>query len=335
MKDKMKEKLIEYIKSLGIEVVGVTKCRVFDELKDYYKYRYENEFYVEFEENELEKRINPYIYMEDGKSIISIAFPYYHTENEKVKYFSKYTQGMDYHQVVESYLQLICDYLEKLGVNSRGFVDNNSLPERYIAYLSGLGFVGKNNTFITKEYGSYVFLGEIITDLELEEDKPIEDSCGECDLCIKACPTNVLKEDKIDNDFNKCLSYTTQKKHLEKEELNLIKGKIFGCDICQNVCPYNKNVKKSNITQFKCFEFFKEDNLLDIILINNSDFKNKYKKCSCGWRGKNTLIRNAMVTYKNLYGEDKDNIVKYINSPYIKEYYDKIFGIKKGEKDEF
>ncbi len=122
------------------------------------------------------------------------------------------------------------------------------------------------------------------------------------------------------------------KKHLSKDELRYIEGKIFGCDICQNVCPYNKEIQYSNIDEFKPFDFFKNDSLLDIINLNNSDFKNKYKNCSCGWRGKNTLIRNAMVTYKSIKNKDIDNIYKTINSPYIKDYYDKIFKNEKGEK---
>ncbi|MBU5227394.1 tRNA epoxyqueuosine(34) reductase QueG [Clostridium senegalense] len=332
MNDKIKKDLKKYINSIGIELVGITNCRVFNELKEYYTYRKNNGFYVEFEEENIEKKINPFSLMENGKSIISIAIPYCYKESEGSKYFSKYTQGKDYHEVVKSYLQLICDYLKNMGIDSKGFVDNNPLPERYIAYLSGLGFVGKNNTFITEKYGSYVFLGEVIINLKLEPDTPISKDCGRCELCLKACPTKTLEKNKIDNNFNKCLSYITQKKHLSKDELRYIEGKIFGCDICQNVCPYNKEIQYSNIDEFKPFDFFKNDSLLDIINLNNNDFKNKYKNCSCGWRGKNTLIRNAMVTYKSIKNKDIDDIYKTINSPYIKDYYDKIFKNEKGEK---
>lgn len=320
-----KTSIINFCRSLGLTTVGFTTCRVFSELENYYSYRKEKGFQIEFEEDDIEKRINPFLLMEDGKTIISIAFPYLHDENRKAKYFSKYTLGEDYHVVVKRYLQRICGYIESLSGKAIGFVDNNPLPERYIAYLCGIGFVGKNNTFITREYGSYVFLGEIITDLPLEIDSPIKEGCSKCQLCLNACPTSTLKEEAKDNDFNECLSYMTQKKHIDEYWFDKFKGKIFGCDICQDICPYNKKAKFSYIEEFKAFDFMKEDELIDIINMNNTTFKEKYQKCSCGWRGKNILIRNSLINYNNIKHEDKDNIIKNINSPYIREYYDKLF----------
>ena len=322
---KNKEKIIKFANSIGIDTIGFTKCRKFEELISEYEYRNLNKLKVEFEEEEIEKRINPFLIMEEGKSIISIAIPYFHEDNKKVNNFSKYTVGEDYHLVVKKYLQLICGYIGELGGRAEAFVDNNPLPERYIAYLCGIGFVGKNNTFITEKYGSYIFLGEIITSLNLESDEPIDKDCGECNICIKACPQSLLKENKIENNFNKCLSYITQKKELSDDEIKSINGRIFGCDICQDVCPLNKNAIESNFSEFKALPFMVEDKIESIIAINNSDFKNKYKKCSCGWRGKNILIRNALIKYKHKNKMDVDNIEKNINSPYIKDYYNRLF----------
>lgn len=322
---KNKEKIIKFANSIGIDTIGFTKCRKFEELISEYEYRNLNKLKVEFEEEKIEKRINPFLIMEEGKSIISIAIPYFHEDNKKVNNFSKYTVGEDYHLVVKKYLQLICGYIGELGGRAEAFVDNNPLPERYIAYLCGIGFVGKNNTFITEKYGSYIFLGEIITSLNLESDEPIDKDCGQCNMCIKACPQGLLKENKIENNFNKCLSYITQKKELSDDEIKSINGRIFGCDICQDVCPLNKNAIESNFSEFKALPFMIEDEIENIIAINNSDFKNKYKKCSCGWRGKNILIRNALIKYKHKNKMDVDNIEKNINSPYIKDYYNRLF----------
>jgi len=327
----LKEKIINFTKELGINVIGFTKCRVFEELTPYLLDRIEKNLINEFEEQDIEKRVNPFLLFQEGKTIISIAFPYNFNANcEKEYKFSKYTLGYDYHKVVKAYLDKICIFIEELGGKALPFVDSNPLPERYIAYLSGVGFIGKNNTLITKEYGSYVFLGEIITDLAIEEDKPLQIECGQCDLCLKECPTNAIIKHRDKNNSNICLSYITQKKHVEDKWLNKLENRIFGCDTCQDVCPYNKTVLKSNFEEFKPQNYMESFDLQDLIFLNNKDFKEKFVKHSCGWRGKNIIIRNALISYYNKHKVDKHNIEKAINSPYIREYYDKLFNKDKG-----
>ena len=142
----IKDKIIGYCNSLGLDTLGFIPCRRFEELVEFYKYRKENNLENEFEEKEIEKRINPKVYMEDGKTIISIAFPYYHEDvNENNNGFSIYTKRGDYHRVVKEYLEKICIYINSLGWEAISFVDSNYLPERYIAYLAGVGFIGRNN----------------------------------------------------------------------------------------------------------------------------------------------------------------------------------------------
>ena len=195
----IKDKIIGYCNSLGLDTLGFIPCRRFEELVEFYKYRKENNLENEFEEKEIEKRINPKVYMEDGKTIISIAFPYYHEDvNENNNGFSIYTKRGDYHRVVKEYLEKICIYINSLGWEAISFVDSNYLPERYIAYLAGVGFIGRNNMIITEKYGSYVFLGEIITNAPIvcNEVRSIQDilkfdECNQCDICIKECPTKV------------------------------------------------------------------------------------------------------------------------------------------------
>ena len=166
----IKEDIINYCNSLGLDTLGFIKCREFAELKDFFYERRKQGLENEFEEKDIEKRINPFNYMSDGKTIISIAFPYLHDINYFDNGFSVYTRGKDYHKVVKSYLSKICEYIESIGGKANSFVDSNFLPERYIAYLAKVGFIGKNNMIITEKYGSYVFLGEIITDLEINCD---------------------------------------------------------------------------------------------------------------------------------------------------------------------
>ena len=236
--------------------------------------------------------------MEDGKTIISIAFPYLYDNNINGKvYFSNYTRGRDYHLVLIEYMKKICMFIEGMDAKAMYFVDSNALPERYIASLSGLGFIGKNNMLITQKYGSYVFLGEIITDLKIKQDKKLEQKCGNCEICLSSCPTSAIVKGKvgINNNSNICLSYITQKKDIEDFWFDKLDGRLFGCDTCQRVCPYNKEVKLSVIKEFKPYEHMKTPNLKELMDINNISFKENYKITSCGWRGKNIIRRNAII----------------------------------------
>lgn len=326
----LKNKISEFIKTLDLDVFGFIKCQRFDELENFFITHKEKGLITQFEEQDIEKRINPNIYMENGKTIISIAFPYMKKDNinEDEYYFSKYTKVLDYHLVVNKYLNLICEFIKTLGGDAIAFCDSNSLPERYIATKAGLGFVGLNNTFITKEYGSYVFLGEIITDIDLLdykiEDNSIEKStCLKCKKCITNCPTKALSQNC--NDFTKCLSYITQLKQIEDKYIKKLDGRIFGCDICQDVCPHNAKIKYSKLTDFEVLEYMKELDILELIYMDNATFKEKYKNISAGWRGKSLIQRNAIIYAVLNNIEINDN---KINSPYVKECYYKVLKLK-------
>ncbi|ATD55812.1 tRNA epoxyqueuosine(34) reductase QueG [Clostridium chauvoei] len=323
----IKEDIIAYCSSLGLDTIGFIKCRRFEELKSFYENRKSLGLQNEFEEDNIENRINPNVYMNEGKTIISIAFPYLHNVDYIDNGFSMYTRGLDYHRVLKSYLEKICNYINSLGGNAMAFVDSNTLPERYIAYLAGVGFIGKNNMIITKKYGSYVFLGEIITDLEIScEDvrtfKEIANfkECGNCELCYNECPTKAINKSRKNS--NICVSYLTQKKDLEDKFIKLLDGRVFGCDSCQKECPYNLHIEYSKIQDFYPLDFMNKDNNEFLININNKNFKETFLTTSCGWRGKNVLKRNAIIRKKN----NGDNIgdIKS-DSPYLKDYIDRLF----------
>ena len=319
--------IIEYCKELGLDTLGFTKCRKFSELEEMFQLRKANDTQNIFEENDINKRINPNLNMEEGKTIISIAFPYLYGKNlNDGVYFSKYTQGLDYHFVIQLYLNKICEFIEKLGGKAISFVDSNALPERYIAKLCGVGFIGKNQMLITSKYGSYVFLGEVITDLDLEESQPMVEECGNCNACLNCCPTNSIYTGGCNP--NKCLSFITQKKDIEDEWLLKLEGRIFGCDSCQRVCPKNNDVDFSEIEEFKPLAFMEKVNLQELIFMSNSVFKEKYKITSCGWRGKKLLQRNAVIN-----GFLSSGVVQYdwneIKSTYVKEYYNRLLYLMK------
>lgn len=318
----LKEKISDYIRTLGLHHFGFIKCRKFEEIREFLEYKKENNLQNEFEEDDIEKRINPNIYMEDGKTIISIAFPYYHEEeNECSNGFSVYTKRLDYHRVVNKYLNQIKEYIESLGGKAVCLVDSNALPERHIAYLAGVGFIGRNNMIITEKYGSYVFLGEIITDLEIEcEDKrsfeeiPLHKECGDCKVCYGECPTKAINGHRKNS--NICLSYITQKKDISEKEIKLLKGNVFGCDFCQKKCPYNERAEKNVFSDFETLEYMNDD--IEVFAgMNNKFFKEKISSTSCGWRGKNVIKRNAII---NMKYNGKDIIEFKGDSPYINKY---------------
>ena len=320
-----KEKIINFCNSLGLDTLGFIKCREFTELKEFFYERKEKGLENEFEEEDIEKRINPFNYMSEGKTIISIAFPYLHNIDYYDNGFSVYTRGEDYHKVVKSYLSKICEFIESIGGNAMSFVDSNFLPERYIAYLANVGFIGKNNLIITKKYGSFVFLGEIITDLEIETKErdfnEIEkfNECGSCEICYKECPSKSIN--KYKKNPNICVSYFTQKKTLEDKEIKLLKGRVFGCDSCQNSCPYNENINFSNIKEFYPFDFMNKENTRELAIIGTKDFKESFLKTSCGWRGKNVLKRNAIIKINSNSGDIQS--IK-TDSPYLKDYVNRL-----------
>ncbi|MBU3143091.1 tRNA epoxyqueuosine(34) reductase QueG [Clostridium sp. CF012] len=319
----IKEEIIGFCKKQGIDTIGFSECRIFHELNPYFDARKKRGLENEFEEHSVDKRINPFLYMPEGKTIISIAFPYiYDLDFSQSAYFSKYTLGRDYHAVTTEYMEKVCKFIEGVGGKAMSFVDSNALPERYIACNSGVGFIGKNNTLITEKYGSYVFLGEIITDLIILPDKPLVQKCGKCEMCLQACPTNSIVKgvSGINNDANICLSYITQKKHIEDSWFEKLDGRLFGCDTCQRACPYNSEIQFSTISEFKPYEYMENMDLKALMNMDNDLFKDKYKITSCGWRGKNILKRNAII---NAVLTEK---IKIINigketSPYIRDYY--------------
>lgn len=332
-----KIELIKFIESLNIFDYGFTECRVFEELREYITCKKNSNHLTEFEDKDVENRINPFLSFENGKTIISFAFPYLIEGENYNKYFSKYTQGKDYHYVVSSYLKKICDFIESRGYSSKYFCDTNNLPERYIAYLCGVGHIGKNSLLYTKNYGSYVFLGEIITDCILfdsensngefyiEKFKDMKDFkfCGDCTRCLKSCPNDVLR---IKN-FNKCVSNLTQKKSLNDDEINNLNGMIFGCDVCQDSCPKNKNIKYSNIEDFKIEKFIEDMDDSVIMSMDNKYFKENFKKISCSWRGKNLLKRNVIIKNKN--NIDFIRKLNLGNVEYLNYYKNKMLNEKK------
>lgn len=322
----IQNKIMEKLKDLGLTQYGFMKAQALsqDSLA-YFKEREERNFTTSFEENDLLRKVNLRSEMENAQTIISVAFPYlYDAYIHKEGYFSLYTLGQDYHIVVKDYLEKVAEVIRSHGYEAKVFADNNSLPERYIAYASYVGEIGKNHMLITKEYGSYVFLGEILTNLVLDtrerdyHEIPLHSICGECTNCIKACPTQILGSEYYDT--KRCMSYITQSKEVPDEDLLLFKGRLFGCDTCQRSCPLNSNVKTSPIEAFRPREYMKYPNLRELLELTNQEFQ-KYKETSSGWRGKKLLQRNAMV---ELVRKGNTLDLERLPTEYLREYYHRL-----------
>jgi len=223
---------------------------------------------------------------------VVMLFPYY-SGKQKNSNISIYTYSEDYHIVIKKYLEKVAGFIKSLGrFETEIYVDVSPYNDIMLAKSAGLGVIGKNGLLINDKYGSLHFIGYVITDMPLEISEVYNSECLNCNKCVKACPSGALEQ----NDFLKCLSSITQKKgELLPSEQELIKqnGSVFGCDICQMVCPMN-DFKITPLEEFK-------SNLLtsikksDLEGLSNREFKQKYGNRAFSWRGKNILIRNLDI----------------------------------------
>ena len=232
----------------GFQSCGISKAEFLEEeaprLEAWLDKGYHGE--MKYMENHFDKRLNPTLLVDGAKSVISLSYNYFpKVKIDEINNFkiSKYAYGEDYHEVIKDILKnMVAELQEEIGeFGLRVFVDSAPVLEKAWARKSGLGWVGKNANLITKKHGSFYFLAEIICDLELEYDLAVTDHCGSCRACIDACPTQAIVSDRI-VDGSKCISYATIE--LKNEIPDYFNGKmddwIFGCDVCQDVCPWNR-----------------------------------------------------------------------------------------------
>ncbi len=199
-------------------------------------------------ENHFEKRVDPRKLVEGARSVV-VVLQNYHTRekqlDEQAPCISKYAYGKDYHLIMKKKMQALYAFMnEHVGTHSgRVFVDSAPVLERAWGRLAGLGWIGKHSLLLNRKYGSWFFIGVIISDLELEPDRPTNDYCGNCTRCIDACPTNAILPGKT-IDASRCISYLTIENRddsLPEKFRELMQNRVFGCDICQDICPWNNN----------------------------------------------------------------------------------------------
>ncbi len=254
MKTEEHTKLIkDEAKRLGFLSCGISKAEFLEEeaprLEKWLNQNMHGE--MQYMENHFDKRLDPTKLVEGSKSVISLVLNYFPSEEQDPDSYkiSKYAYGMDYHFVIKDKLKNLLQFIqEEIGeVHGRAFVDSAPVLDKAWAAKSGLGWIGKHSNLLTQQVGSFYFIAELIVDLKLEYDTPVTDHCGTCTACIDACPTEAIVEPYA-VDGSKCISYFTIE--LKNEIPNEFQGKLdewmFGCDICQDVCPWNRFSKPHN-----------------------------------------------------------------------------------------
>jgi epoxyqueuosine reductase len=247
----------EFIKSeakrLGFLSCGISKAEFLEEeaprLERWLNQNMQGE--MSYMENHFDKRLDPTKLVPDAKSVVSLLLNYFPSEEQNTDSYkiSKYAYGTDYHFVIKDKLKQFLDSInQEIGdVHGRAFVDSAPVMDKAWAAKSGLGWIGKHSNLLTKQVGSFYFIAELIIDLDLEYDTPVTDHCGACTACIDACPTQAIVEPyKVDG--SKCISYFTIE--LKNEIPTNVRGQfddwMFGCDVCQDVCPWNRFSKSHN-----------------------------------------------------------------------------------------
>ncbi len=305
-----KEKHTQIIKAeaarLGFSFCGIAKAGFLEEeakpLEQWLQKNMHGE--MRYMQENFDKRLDPRLLVDGAKSVVSLLLNYFpeETQNSASVYkISKYAYGKDYHKVIKKKLKEFLNTLEEqIGeINGRAFVDSAPVLDKAWAKKSGLGWMGKNGNLITKAHGSYFFIAELIIDLELDYDAPVKDYCGNCTRCIDACPTNAIVHPQI-VDGSKCISYFTieLKNAIPDNYKDQLDHWIFGCDVCQDVCPWNRFAQPGKEPGFKPLNGLLNMQAKDWEDITEEIFIKQFEGSAIKRTGWNGLIRNIAAHKK-------------------------------------
>lgn len=302
LKDKYASIIKTQAKNLGFDFCGIAKAEFLEEeaprLEAWLNQNYLGQ--MAYMANHFDKRLDPTKLVEGAKTVVSLVYNYYPDqklpESREDFKIAKYAYGKDYHFVIKDKLKSFLQHLnDEIGeINGRAFVDSAPVMERQWAQKSGLGWLGKNSLLLNRQMGSFFFLAELVLDIEASPDAPMtKDYCGTCTKCIDACPTDAIVQNGV-VDGSKCISYFTIEL---KEQIPIeMKGKfenwVFGCDICQDVCPWNRFSKPHRENQFNPHPDLEGMNKRDWMEITEETFKKVFAKSAVKRTGYNGFLRN-------------------------------------------
>jgi epoxyqueuosine reductase len=301
----LKDELIAYSKTIGVDKIGFASADPFLQLKNRLLTQQELGFQSGFEEPDIEKRVNPDKLLQGARTIISIALAYpakmtnspKNTREERRGVFCRASWGKDYHDVLRERLRKIEQFLQERVPEARmiSMVDTGELSDRAVAERAGIGWSGKNCAIITPEFGSYVYLGELVTTISFEPDSPITEQCGTCNKCVDACPTGALIQGG-QLDSSKCIAFLTQTKDFLPDQYRKKLGnRLYGCDTCQQVCPENKGKDFHIHPEMEPDPEIAKPKLIPLLTMSNREFKERFGHVSGSWRGKKPIQRNAII----------------------------------------
>jgi epoxyqueuosine reductase len=311
--DQLKEEIIVYSKTIGIDKIGFTTADPFTELKNRLIRQQELGYQSGFEEPDIEKRVKPALLLPEPRSIISIALAYPSKmkirvegkKGERRGFFSRASWGLDYHHILRDRLKKLEEFILAKVPDARlkSMVDTGELSDRAVAVRAGIGWSGKNCAVMTPEFGSYVYLGEMITSIPFAPDSPMEDQCGSCTACIEACPTGALVQGGQIN-AQRCIAFLTQTKSVIPEEFrDKIGNRVYGCDSCQTSCPVNKGKDFHFHEEMEADPEIAKPLLRPLLKMSNREFKNKFGSAAGSWRGKKPIQRNAIIALAHFKDE--------------------------------
>ncbi len=301
----LKEELIQYANEIGVDKIRFASADTFDSLKDRLILHESLGYLSGFEEPDIEKRTNPALLLPKAKSIVAIALAYpskmkdapRSTKDARRGIFCRASWGTDYHVVLKKKLDMLEEFLRSKheDIRTKSMVDTGELSDRAVAERAGIGFSAKNCMIITPEFGSYVYLAEMITNVPFEPDEKIEDQCGTCNKCVDSCPTGALVNPGQLNS-QRCISFLTQTKGFLPDEFrSKIGNRLYGCDTCQTVCPINKGKDFHLHPEMEPDPEIAKPLLKPLLTMSNREFKEKYGHVSGSWRGKKPIQRNAIL----------------------------------------
>jgi len=302
---RLKEDVRAYARTIGIDKIGFATAEPFAELKERFRRQQELGYASGFEEPDLDKRTDPRRTLPDARSIIAIALAYPTRLKDAPRsrpgayrgLLARSAWGEDYHRVLRRKLEALADYLRQRvdGVQVAIMVDTGALSDRAVAERAGLGWIGKNTMLITPEFGSWVYLGEMVTNLPFPPDVPVTEACGDCTRCLDHCHTGALVAPGQLN-AQRCVSYLTQTKDFLPEEFrDVIGNRLYGCDTCQLVCPYNRGINPTHQEAFAPDPDVVKPLLQPLLTMSNREFRERFGHSAASWRGKKPLQRNAIL----------------------------------------